>query len=497
MSDPLGKIERMNPFQAPLTELHSQLRAVVQDAATGGGVQGMSDPELAGMLAETAGLARLVEALLIDAVGEVARRSETCVIAERMTSRLGCHDVPELVERVTRVSRATASRWRRAAKAVRPAVATTTGELLPAEMPEVRAAMIDGVLGVDGILAIATPLSETAPRVMPNARRAAEHILVAEARGEGPDGSPPLSADLLRLQAVTWATALDQDGAEPRERAAMRKRSLRLGAPDAYGVPVRGHLLHEVAAQLQLITDAQLSPRVTFENPDTDTDGDTDTGADSDTGEAGGPIPLRDTRTRVQKQHDALAMALSVAASSGLLPTIGGAAPTLIVSITEPDLQADTGYAHAQACTEPVPVGLARRIACTGVIQRITNGADGRILRIGIEDRVFNRHQRRAIALRDGGCIIPGCSIPAGWCEIHHVTAHAAGGPTHTDNGVLLCWYHHRFLDTTGWEIRMNHGTPEVRAPGWHTDNQKWRPVTTSPLRLRTKALQTTTVSRT
>src|SRR5690606_2562082 len=125
--------------------------------------------------------------------------------------------------------------WQRAAKAVRPAVATTTGQLLPAAMPVVREAMLEGTLGIDGVLAISAPLLATAPRVMPDARRAAEKILVAEARGEGPDGAPPLSADLLRLQAVMWAAALDQDGAEPRERIAMRKRSLRLGAPDAYG----------------------------------------------------------------------------------------------------------------------------------------------------------------------------------------------------------------------------------------------------------------------
>ncbi|EIC08696.1 HNH nuclease, partial [Microbacterium laevaniformans OR221] len=77
-------------------------------------------------------------------------------------------------------------------------------------------------------------------------------------------------------------------------------------------------------------------------------------------------------------------------------------------------------------------------VACAGAIQRVVTGSDGRIVAIGTEERVFNRYQRRAIALRDGGCVIPGCGVPAGWCEIHHVTEHARGGPTHTDNGVLL-----------------------------------------------------------
>ncbi|GAA1960181.1 hypothetical protein GCM10009776_23440 [Microbacterium deminutum] len=97
---------------------------------------------------------------------------------------------------------------------------------------------------------------------------------------------------------------------------------------------------------------------------------------------------------------------------------------------------------------------------------------------------MFNRHQRRAIALRDGGCIIPGCAVPAAWCEIHHVVESAHGGPTHTDNGVMLCWFHHRFLEWHQWKIRMNRGVPEVQAPPWNDSSGRWRPVTKSAIRL-------------
>jgi hypothetical protein len=118
------------------------------------------------------------------------------------------------------------------------------------------------------------------------------------------------------------------------------------------------------------------------------------------------------------------------------------------------------------------------------VIQRVLLGGNGRILRLGTEERVFNRHQRRAIALRDGNCIIPACPVPAAWCEIHHVQDHAKDGPTHTDNGVLLCWFHHRLIDHHEWNIRITHGIPEVQAPPWYDPTRTWRPVTTSRTRM-------------
>ena len=194
-------------------------------------------------------------------------------------------------------------------------------------------------------------------------------------------------------------------------------------------------------------------------------------------------VPV-DTRTRAHKQHDALATALSVAASSGLLPTIGGGAPTLVVSVREEDLIARDREGHTNETSAPISPAALRRVGCSGAIQRVAIDGRGQIRSLGTAERVFNRHQRRAIALRDGGCIIPGCGVPAGWCEIHHVTEHALGGPTHTDNGVLLCWYHHRYLDWSGWRIRMNRGVPEVRAPSWFDATLRWRAVTKSKTRL-------------
>ncbi|MGO8610129.1 hypothetical protein ACC848_45085, partial [Rhizobium johnstonii] len=77
---------------------------------------------------------------------------------------------------------------------------------------------------------------------------------------------------------------------------------------------------------------------------------------------------------------------LGAAASSGLLPTLGGYAPTLVVAFTAEDLETDTGYAHAQGCAEPISITVARHIACAGRLQRITTRKDGKIVRIGTEE---------------------------------------------------------------------------------------------------------------
>jgi hypothetical protein len=477
MSVALVRIEGMEALLDHLEGAIEQAHAAVMDELGDGQILAANDDQVVRALSLAAELQRLTEAVLVESVGEVVRRSAGPDRDLRLTARRGCHDVSELVQRATRMGPASAARLQRGAKGVALGESLSGGSL-PALLPAMRSVLLEGEVGIDGLIAVSGPLEAMSQRVSLESLRVADAVLAAEASGTGPDGAPPACADLLRVQAQAWAAALDQDGAEPKEQQAMRMRGVTLGVARDGVVPLRGSLLPEVAAQFQRICDAIGSPRVAG-------------GADN-----GGSVAFRpdgegapggvadDPRTSAQKRHDALATALSVAASSEHLPTIGGAAPTLVISVRAEDLAADTGWAHVDGIDEPVSVRAAAHAGCAGVIQRVLLGENGRILRIGTEERVFNRHQRRAIALRDGGCIIPGCGVRAAWCEIHHVTDHAEGGPTHTDNGVLLCWNHHRFIDHGGWKIRMNRGVPEVMAPPWIERSPRWRPVTTSRTRL-------------
>ena len=296
--------------------------------------------------------------------------------------------------------------------------------------------------------------------------------------GEAADAAGPATADELSALAQVWAAYLDPDGAEPTEARAMRKRGLTFGRRDGDGlVPVRGGLLPEVAAQLQLGFDSVLNPRVDGAPVPGPCFAEAGAGSPAD-----GPVDgAADARTPAQRRHDALAVLLTAAAASGELPMLGGAAPTLVVSVREGDLESGRGYAHLPGDDEPISIAAARHIACAGAVQRAVRGENGRIVSLVTLDRVFNHHQRRAITLRDGGCLIPGCHVPPQWCEIHHVQEHSRGGPTHTDNGVLLCWFHHRTIDAGGWQVSMVDGVPHVKGPYWWDAEVKWRPATKSP----------------
>lgn len=82
----------------------------------------------------------------------------------------------------------------------------------------------------------------------------------------------------------------------------------------------------------------------------------------------------------------------------------------------------------------------------------------------------FSRAQRRAIVGRDRHCRFPGCDAPPARCDVHHVHELAAGGPTTTRNGLLLCRFHHRLVHEAGWRLRIgDDGTVVAIDPGGHS----------------------------
>jgi hypothetical protein len=494
----------------------------------------LSDAELVRAVADAEARGRALDAERVRLAAEVAHRSRRELGTERLSARLACRNAHELIQRATGVAAATASRRVRLGLATR-ADRGITGTVVGPRFPAVAAALAAGAIGVDAAHAIVTGLEPTL-RVAGAADVAkAESELVAAAterwgdRRDAADdepaddepaddepadesadesgspraaGHPVLDADDVRLQVRVWAEYLDPDGGAPDERDEER-RFLTLHRPRRGLVPVSGLLLPQVASALRAYTDAWTNPRTEpvpgptglaaadgagTDGAGTDTSG-TDragtNGAGTDTSgtdragtdgagtdRAGGT----ETRSRAQVMHDVLATALNVAARAADAPSVAGNAPTLVVVAREEDLRTGTGTARTGDGTV-VSIATARHTACAGAIQRVSIDGGGRVVGLWSPERCFTGAQRRAIAVRDGGCVIPGCHVPAGWCEVHHVVPHADDpGGTHVDNGVLLCWHHHRTIDTSGWAIRMLDGLPWVRPPSWLDRTGGWRP---------------------
>ncbi|MDQ4047161.1 MAG: HNH endonuclease [Actinomycetota bacterium] len=123
----------------------------------------------------------------------------------------------------------------------------------------------------------------------------------------------------------------------------------------------------------------------------------------------------------------------------------------------------------------PVTASTVRKIACDADIIPVLLGSEGRILDIGRTTRIFPPHIRKALTARDQGCAFPNCTIPAPWCEAHHTTYWSHGGPTNTDNGVLLCTHHHHLIHKEHWQIHIKTGIPWFIPPPHIDPRQKPR----------------------
>ncbi len=87
-----------------------------------------------------------------------------------------------------------------------------------------------------------------------------------------------------------------------------------------------------------------------------------------------------------------------------------------------------------------------RKLACDAAVIPAVLDADGHVLDLGRTRRLFTPAQVQALWLRDRHCTFPGCQTPASWCDAHHVTHWADGGPTDLTNAALLCGRHHTIV---------------------------------------------------
>lgn len=167
-----------------------------------------------------------------------------------------------------------------------------------------------------------------------------------------------------------------------------------------------------------------------------------------------------DLRSAAHRRADALLMVIQRgmdAAAQNDPP--GRPRAQVVVTIGLADLLAQTNGAGVTATGQVLSPAEVRRQACDAGIIPMVLGGRGEPLDVGREKRFFTDAQRAALFERDRHCTFPGCTIPAQWCDAHHLTPWAKGGRTDLAVGALLCRSHHS-------HVHENHLTATMTAMG-------------------------------
>nr|WP_306878887.1 HNH endonuclease signature motif containing protein [Paenarthrobacter nicotinovorans] len=338
-----------------------------------------------------------------------------------------------------------------------------TGQEIPARRQRLADALHTGQVPSRSATIISTALDKAQHFTDPDTLTGMEHALTTTATQSDPD--------FVTKMANRWIDHIDQTGPEPTEEALRHVQGAFLRRRRRHGLH---HLeIFATTEQYETLTtamNAATNPRLT------NTTG---------TGTTG---PQLDRRSRAQKLLDGLVGACAVAMTTGKLPSNGGLRPQLTVTIDHHDLFQHLTHTTTSATKEtntpkqpnathqpglrntvstgtatftgPIHPNTIRKIACDADILPVLLGTDSQILDIGRTTRIFPPHIRKAITARDGGCAFPDCTLPAPWCEAHHITYWSQGGTTGTNNATLLCSHHHHLIHKEHWRITIQNGVP-------------------------------------
>lgn len=447
-------------------------------------------------------LARRVEYLQLLAAGAV-ERTRTKAISEADAASAagrpngtainspaddGCRDTSEFLRVSLRIPRQEARRRLALANQVLPGL-TLTGETVPASRNHLAATLAPEVCCPKQLPSPDTPdadlprlaapqMSSHAGTVISAALDRLEHLTTPAVLDQiEQDLSRTAAAadpDFLVRVARRWEETVDADGTEPSEEALRRIQGAFIRKPR--------HGLHHIEVfattdqfeHLLAVMNAATNPRACVAGAEgrPDTDEATVSGSIPDASRADADVRL-DLRSRPQKQLDGIVAAVKAGLSTDTLPAAGGRRPQVIATVHYTDLfpqerplESATG---TFTFTGPVAATTLRKLACDADIIPVLLGSSSEVLDLGRKTRLFTTAQRTALTARDQGCTFPNCTMPAPWCEAHHVRYWSRGGTTSVDNAALLCSHHHHVIHKEDWGITMRHGIPWFTPPG-HID---------------------------
>ncbi|TFB83815.1 HNH endonuclease [Cryobacterium algoricola] len=322
-------------------------------------------------------------------------------------------------------------------------------------------ALGDGWLSVEKADALRKGLGDLDRAITPEKLASALARLLTEAR--------TLNADQLFKRARRMRDVLDEAGIAAREKAAYDDRSLRFYRLSTGQVRLIGLFAPEDGEYLMQTYDAITSPRrggVRFVDKEQ---------------AAWAKRVQDDPRTTEQLTADAFLALTKLGVKADPNRIAGGRSPAVrMVTIrprgTTPAGTAPTGTVTAEASTdaeaEPKTDGAAlqpgviegtavtvssetlERNRCDSGLLDVTFDDHGSGVDLGREQRTFSPAQRAVLALRDGGCMWPGCDRPPSWTETHHIQHWKDDhGETNLDGGILLCRSDHLRLHNEHWRI--------------------------------------------
>ena len=109
----------------------------------------------------------------------------------------------------------------------------------------------------------------------------------------------------------------------------------------------------------------------------------------------------------------------------------------------------------------PVPLTVAEALLTDPAVRALLLDGHGDPLKLGRTRRLATAAQKQALAVRDGGCIFPGCDMPPSWCDTHHQPAWEHSGLTDIDLMGLLCRHHHVVTHRPHWQVHPHPSEPQ------------------------------------
>ncbi len=367
-------------------------------AGIGSALWQASGSDLGPVFREIDETARLLEAARVAVLGEAMDRGET-------TSELGAARTGWVLEWAPSLAAGGAGQLHRVAEEVRSP-----------EKAQLREALVDGRVPVRNAAVILSEMDRLRSRLRPDAVPTVWDALITLGEVGGP-------RDIRRLRPRLIADYGAPAELQSVQDAARRRMVLSQPWDDGDGIfEYRLRLDVEGMAVLEAALGPLAAPRP----------------ADG----------VRDLRGSDRRRGDALVEIIrrAVAAADGVpVTTKAQLFVTMDLDKLREQVGAGTLVGGADAGTL-LGAGTVRRLACDAGIIPTVLGGHGQVLDLGYGPRCFTTGQTKALWLRDGGCTIPGCGMPARWCDAHHLQHWADGGRTDLDNGALLCGYHHGWV---------------------------------------------------